>query len=188
MRFQCGMLRDGSSSVRDQLRRSRSRSRGRVDWPVGPRDDGAGRIAPSQFAGIQLGRPLHQLERGDWLSPPDANPRFAELPRDWEQAELRGERLDPIFGFRRGPEHGQDFSPDHRGPRRIEDVLLPDREGRGRPDHGIEEWKGRTGPNPDEPRHKDLRALVSRRDGDRRGDERTAGGKGYDCACGILCT
>ena len=183
------MLCDGSSSARDQLRRSRSRSRGRVEWPGGPRDDGAGRIAPSQFAGTQLGRPMHQLERGGLLSPPDAWPRFAELlPRDWEQAELRGARLDPIFGFRRGPEHGQDYSLDHLGPpRRVEDVHLPDREGRGRPDHGFEEWKGRTGPKADEPRQKDLTALVNRRDGDRQGDERIAGGKGYDCACSVLC-
>jgi hypothetical protein len=183
------MLRDGSSHARDQLRRSRSRSRGRVEWPGGARDDGAGRLEPSQYAGPQPVRPMHLRERGEWQSPPDAWPGLADPPRllrQWEPAEQRGEKSDPMLGFsfRQGSGHSQDYN--HRGPlRREEDAHLPEREGRGRPVHAFEERKSRSGPNLDEP-HRD--APVSRRDVELRGDVRMTGGKGYDYACGALCS
>jgi hypothetical protein len=62
---------------------------------------------------------------------------------------------------------------------------LPEREGRGRLIHGFEEWKSRSGTQLDEHRRKNLDAPVSRRDGDVRGDVRTAGRKGYNYACGV---
>jgi hypothetical protein len=64
---------------------------------------------------------------------------------------------------------------------------LPEREGRGGPVHGFEEWKGRSGRDLDEARRKDARAPGSRRDGDLRGDARMAGGKGYDYAVVLCC-
>ena len=187
-----GMLGDGSPHARDQLRRSRSRSRGRAEWPGGPRDDGPGRLAPSPYAGPPPVRPVHPRERGDWQPPPEAWPGFADPqrpPREWERAELRGERSDPMLGVRRGFGHDEDFSSIHpsRGPpRRAEDVHLPEREGRGRLDHGFEEGKGRSGRDLNEPRSKDVRVPASRRVGDLRGDVRMPGGKGYDYAV-VLC-